>query len=289
MKLATARLADGTTSAVRIDTDAAVQLPFEDVGAVLRGADWRTAAAAAGPSMSLDAIDYAPVVVRPSKVVCVGLNYRSHVLESGLDMPEFPTLFAKYTECLIGAYDDIELPPESAAIDWEAELAIVIGTRVRRATGDDAAAAIAGYTVLNDVSLRDWQRRTPQWLQGKTFEATTPVGPWLVTADECDGADTEIACIVDGEEMQHAHTSDLVFGPVDLIAYISTIVTLHPGDLIATGTPGGIGAARRPPRFLHEGTELVTRIDGVGECRNRCVAPRSGAALTCEGAVVAGA
>ncbi len=288
MKLATARLTDGATAAIRIEADAAVRLPHEDVGALLRTPDWRTAATASGEHLALDALDYAPVVVAPSKIVCVGLNYRTHVLENGLEVPEYPTLFAKYTECLIGAHDDIVLPPESDAIDWEAELAIVIGTRVRRATGADAAAAIAGYTVLNDISVRDWQQRTRQWLQGKTFEATTPVGPWLVTGDECDDGRADITCVVDGDEVQRAHTSDLVFGPADLVAYISTIVTLQPGDIIATGTPGGVGMARRPPRFLHDGAEVVTRIEGVGECRNRCVASAA-AAVDAGDRVVAGA
>ncbi|MGE3448781.1 MAG: fumarylacetoacetate hydrolase family protein [Microbacteriaceae bacterium] len=291
MKLATARMADGTTSAVRIDDDdSAVRLPHEDVGAVLRSEGWRAAAeAASGERLDLRTIDYAPVVVRPSKIVCVGLNYRSHILESGLEVPAYPTLFAKFTECLLGANDDIVLPPESESVDWEAELAVVIGTRVRRASADKAANAIAGYSVLNDISIRDWQQRTAQWLQGKTFEATTPVGPWLVTPDETDGANARISCTVDGEEMQRATTSDLVFGPVDLVSYISTVVTLQPGDIIATGTPGGVGAARRPRRFLHDGSDLLTAIEGVGVCRNRCVRLTPAlAAPSSDGAVAGG-
>jgi len=152
--------------------------------------------------------------------------------------------------------------------DWECELTVVIGSSVRHADDAAAEAAIAGYTVMNDVSIRDYQRRTGQFLQGKTFERSTPVGPWLVT----DAVPGEISCEVDGDVVQKADTSDLVFSPADLVAYISTIVTLAPGDLIATGTPGGVGHARKPPRYLGPGSSLVTRVEGVGELRNTMVA-----------------
>jgi acylpyruvate hydrolase len=147
---------------------------------------------------------------------------------------------------------------------------VVVGARARHVSVEDAAGAIAGYTVLNDVSVRDYQNRTLQWLQGKTFEGTTPVGPWLVTADESPGPHRAISCEVDGELMQESDTAELVFPPAVLVAYISTILTLEPGDLIATGTTGGVGAARTPPRFLAEGEAVVTRIAGVGELRNVC-------------------
>ncbi len=162
------------------------------------------------------------------------------------------------------------LPKVSASVDWEAELAVIIGTRIRHADEATAAAAIAGYSVLNDVSVRDYQYRTLQWLQGKTFEHTTPLGPWLVTADEAPGPNRAISCDVNGERMQEADTADLLFDPVALIVYISSIITLEPGDVIATGTPGGVGAARTPPRFLSAGDDVVTRIEGIGECRNTC-------------------
>jgi acylpyruvate hydrolase len=149
---------------------------------------------------------------------------------------------------------------------------VVIGDRARHVPVDRAEEVIAGYTVLNDVTARDYQHRTLQWLQGKTFEATTPVGPHLVTPDESPGPGPgrEITCHVDGELVQKADTSDLVFDPPTLVSYISSIITLEPGDIIATGTPGGVGAARTPPRFLEEGQVVVTRIAGVGECRNTC-------------------
>ena len=270
MRLATIRDGGGTR-AVRIDGDQAVDLGEDDVGAVLRRDGWRAwAEGAGGAARPVEGLDYAPLVLRPDKVVCVGLNYRNHILEMGRELPEHPTLFAKYRSALIGAYDDIVLPAVSDQVDWEAELAVVIGAPARHVTADEASACIAGYSVLNDVSARDFQYRTLQWLQGKTFESSTPVGPWLVTSDEAPGPSREITCEVAGERMQQADTADLVFDPARLVAYISDIFTLEPGDIIATGTPGGVGAARTPPRFLADGDEVVTRIGGVGECRNRC-------------------
>jgi acylpyruvate hydrolase len=276
MRLATIRVGD-TTRAVRLDDDAAIELGAADLVEVLRRPDWRTSAREAdGPSHPLDTLDYAPLVLAPEKIFCVGLNYRSHILEMGRTLPEHPTLFAKFSRALIGAYDDIVLPAASQEMDWEAELAVVIGTPVRNASPYEARAAIGGYTVLNDVTARDWQYRTLQWLQGKTFEATTPIGPWLVTDDAGDtdgGASAggaELSCELDGETVQRADIGDLVFGPAELVSYISQIVTLMPGDVIATGTPGGVGHARKPARYLADGSVLTTRIAGIGECRNIC-------------------
>ncbi|MGD6749729.1 fumarylacetoacetate hydrolase family protein [Streptomyces sp. BH105] len=271
MKLATIRL-DSGTAAVRVDGATAVETGFADVGSLLRHEDWRDRARQADGSCHDSAgLDYAPLVPRPSKIICVGLNYRSHILETGQEIPEYPTLFAKFAPALIGAYDDIELPSVVEQMDWEAELGLVVGARVRHADAEQADRAIAGFTVINDVSARDWQLRTLQWLQGKTFEGTTPIGPHLVCTDP--GANTapgEISCDVSGELMQKADTDDLVFGPAQLISYISTILTLEPGDVIATGTPGGVGMARSPQRFLTDGDMVVTRVEGVGELRNTC-------------------
>lgn len=268
MKLATIRTADGTR-AVRVDAEVAVETGHVDLGALLGDADWRSVAAAAdGPAHAVEGLDYAPLVTRPDKIFCVGLNYRAHILEMGRDLPEHPALFAKFACALIGAHDPVVLPSVSTQVDWEAELGVVIGAPVRHATPEAAAAAIAGYTVVNDVTARDFQYRTVQWLQGKTFERSTPVGPWLVT----DAQPGELSCLVDGDVVQKTDTADLVFDPVTLVAYISQIVTLVPGDLIITGTPGGVGHARKPPRYLEPGSELITRIEGVGELRNVCVA-----------------
>lgn len=267
MKLATIRTEDGLR-AVRVDDDGAVDLGHTDVRAVLERPGWREeAAAASGAVRPLEGLDYAPLVPSPEKVICVGLNYRDHILEMGRELPAHPTLFAKFARTLTGARDPIVLPAGSEQVDWEAELVVVIGAEVRHATGAAAAAAIAGYAVGNDVSARDFQNRTLQWLQGKMFEACTPVGPWLVT----DTQPGRISCTVDGDVRQDSHVSELVFDPARLVEYISAIVTLAPGDLIFTGTPGGVGLGRKPPVFLAEGQEVVTAIDGLGECRNVCV------------------
>jgi acylpyruvate hydrolase len=276
MRLATIRL-PGRTRAARIESDHAVELAFGDVGQLLREPDWRRQAeTGTGPAHELAGLDYAAVVPHPDKIVCVGLNYRNHILEMGRGLPDHPTLFAKYSAALIGAYDDIVLPATSEAMDWEAELGVVVGRPLRRAGRDEAAAAIAGFTIVNDITARDWQYRTLQWLQGKTFEATTPAGPWLTTDEDGAGSiSASLSCEVDGDLVQNADTADLVFDPADLLAYISTIITLLPGDLVATGTPGGVGHARKPPRYLADGSMVVTRIGGLGECRNRCVAEKS--------------
>lgn len=264
MKLATIRVGQGT-AAVRVDEHDAVELGSPDVGAFLADPGWRERAAAAdGPRHPLSGIEYATLVPNPEKVFCVGLNYRTHILEMGRELPEYPTLFAKFARALVGASDPIVAPAGSSQVDWEAELGVVIGAEVRHATPEQAAAAIAGYTVVNDVTARDFQFRSVEWLQGKTFERSTPVGPWLVT----DAEPGEISCEVDGDVVQKADTADLVFTPAALVAYISRIITLVPGDLIATGTPGGVGHARKPPRYLVAGSTVVTRIEGVGELRN---------------------
>jgi acylpyruvate hydrolase len=272
MRVATIRTSDGTR-AVRVDAEHAVETGHADVGALLASHDWeRLAEAASGTTHDLTDLEYAPLVPAPSKIVCVGLNYRDHILEMGRELPEHPTLFAKFADSLIGATDDIALAPESSAVDFEAELAVVVGRTVRRADPVQASAVIAGFTVINDVTMRDWQYRTTQWLQGKTFEATTPLGPHLVTPDELPGGVRPalvLSATVDGETVQHANTSELVFDPVALVQYISTILTLRPGDVIATGTPGGVGHARTPPRYLTDGVELITEISGIGRLVNK--------------------
>ena len=269
VRLATIRTPSGTR-AVRVDGDEAVELDAPDVRSVLEREAWRGwAERADGPRHEVASLDLAPLVPSPDKIVCVGLNYRNHILEMGRELPDVPTLFAKYRSALVGAHDDIVLPAVSEMVDWEAELAVVIGQPVRHVPVDRAHGAIAGYSVLNDVSARDWQNRTLQWLQGKTFESSTPLGPWLVTPDESP-LPHRITCEVGGELMQDSTTGDLVFDPASLVSFVSTILTLQPGDVIATGTPGGVGLARTPPRFLQDGEVVVTAIEGVGELRNTC-------------------
>ncbi|WP_106815137.1 fumarylacetoacetate hydrolase family protein [Microbacterium timonense] len=273
MRLATLRTGTGT-AAVLVEDAALVEIEgAADLGALLAEPDWRDRAAAArGTRHPLDSISdeqWAPVVPRPGKIVCVGLNYRSHIAEMGRDLPAHPTLFSKYPEALVGPYDPIRVPAHAGdAVDWEAELAIIIGSRVRDADRDAAATAIAGYSVLNDVTMRDYQNRTLQWLQGKTFDETAPFGPVLVTPDEFTPG-PRIRCAVNGETVQDAATDDLVFDPAELVSYISAIVTLQPGDVIASGTPGGVGHARTPARYLTAGDRVETSVDGIGMLRNR--------------------
>ena len=277
MRFATIRTGAGTTAA-RLDADTLIPLDASDVGALLATGDPASVPARAGAAaVPVADADFAPVVINPSKVICVGLNYRAHILETGRELPEYPTLFAKFADTLTGARDDLVLPSVSEKVDWEVELGVIIGRPVYRASVDEAEAGIAGYTVVNDVSMRDWQRRTLQWLQGKMFERSTPTGPYLVTADEVGTApDLEVRCEVDDVVMQQSRTSDLLFGAVEIVAYASQAVTLQPGDLIATGTPGGVGNARKPPVYLRPGNVLRTWIEGLGECVNRCVAEKTG-------------
>jgi acylpyruvate hydrolase len=277
MRLATIRTGAGTTAA-RLDGDALIPLDAADVGELLAAAHAAGSAPGAAPArqaaapVPLAEADFAPVVTNPSKVICVGLNYRTHIAETGREMPEFPTLFTKFAETLMGPNDDLVIPSVSEKVDWEVELAVVVGAPAYRATAQQARAAIAGYAASNDVSMRDWQRRTLQWVAGKMFEHSTPVGPFLVTPDEVDDAsDLEIRCEVDGEVMQQARTSDLLFKPADVIAYASQAITLRPGDLILTGTTGGVGDARKPPVYLKPGQVLRSFVEGLGECLNLCV------------------
>ena len=274
MKLATLRTRpQSTTAAVQLADGDYLPLPASDVGTLLADPNWRARAeeavrtAASTAVVNVSDTELAPVVPRPGKVICCGLNYGDHIQEMGRDLPEYPTLFAKFADTLAGPADDLTVTG-SESVDWEAELAVVVGTTLTRADEDRAAAAIAGYTVANDVSMRDWQNRTLQWFQGKAFDATTPLGPVLVTADEVDGTAVEVRGYVNGELAQRDHTGTLVFGPARLLSYISQFTTLRPGDVVLTGTPGGVGMGVTPPRFLADGDVLSTEIDGIGRLTN---------------------
>ncbi|ASN51423.1 fumarylacetoacetate hydrolase family protein [Sinomonas sp. R1AF57] len=268
MKLATLRTPAGTV-AVRQDGDVFTEIDgYADLGALLAVEGWREIAEKAdGATHPVEGADLAPVVPAPSKVFCVGLNYASHITEMGRDLPEYPTLFAKFAETLTGPYDDIELPVADHAIDWEAELVVVIGRQARRVPEAEAADYIAGYTAANDISMRSYQFRTKEWLQGKMWERSTPVGPVMVTPEELD-RDAAITTDVDGNRMQTGTIGDLVFTPEHLVSYISEIITLNPGDLILTGTTGGVGRARTPEVYLTDGQTVTVSVEGIGQLRN---------------------
>jgi acylpyruvate hydrolase len=274
MRLATIRTG-GQTRAVKLDGHQLIDLGYDDLGDFLADPQWRSSSPRAdAPTYPLEGADFAPVVSRPSKIVCVGHNYTNHIKEMGRELPSHPTLFAKFADTLLGANDDIEKPAETTALDWEVELVIVIGKQVRRATADEAVSAIAGFTVMNDVSLRDWQFRTMEWAQGKIWDSSTPVGPFLVTPDELPGGvrpALTVRTTVDGTLMQVDNTGTLLFDPVDLVRYVSTVIRLNPGDLIATGTPAGVGHAREPKVYLAGGQTVSTEIESLGACVNKIV------------------
>jgi acylpyruvate hydrolase len=209
-----------------------------------------------------------------AKFFCIGLNYYSHMAEAGLPKPSHPIIFTKFPSVLIGPNDDIMLPNVSKMIDWEVELGVVIGTRVSQANVEQAAEAIGGFTVVNDVSARDYQLHESQWTPGKNFEATAPVGPWIVTADEVGGANPDLGLTtrVDGVVRQDGRTTDQIFTPAECVAYISEFITLQPGDIIAHGTCAGVGHCMTPPTYLGDGQTLETTVEGIGTLTNRGVA-----------------
>ena len=210
---------------------------------------------------------------RPSKIVCVGLNYRDHAEETGQALPKVPIFFSKAATSVIGPELPIVLPLDSQQVDYEAELAVVIGGRGRRVDPAKAQSVIAGYTIFNDVSARDWQFRTSQWFIGKTFDTFAPMGPAIVSPDE--GGDPhalDVSLRLNGKEMQRSNTRNLIFGIPDLIAEISRVMTLEPGDVIATGTPGGVGFARKPPVFLQPGDRVEIAIGELGTLANSVIA-----------------
>jgi 2-keto-4-pentenoate hydratase/2-oxohepta-3-ene-1,7-dioic acid hydratase in catechol pathway len=220
----------------------------------------------------LDELDLAPPVGRVGKLIAVGKNYLDHAAEEGVAAPVEPVLFTKFPSSMIGHGAAITWRAADVdQVDWEAELAVVIGRRCRDVAAADALDAVLGYTCLNDVSARGIQFGDGQWVRGKSIDTFCPIGPWLVTADEVpDPQALRIRCIVNGETVQDATTAQMIHGVADLIAFCSRFMTLEPGDVIATGTPAGVGVFRDPPRFLDDGDEVVVEIDGIGRLQNRC-------------------
>jgi 2-keto-4-pentenoate hydratase/2-oxohepta-3-ene-1,7-dioic acid hydratase in catechol pathway len=212
-------------------------------------------------------------VPRPPKIICIGLNYSDHAAESNLPIPSTPTVFAKFQTAVTGHRHPIVLPKSSAKPDYEAEFAVVIGKGGRYIPEERWREHVFGYTIVNDVSARDFQMATTQWMIGKTFDTFAPIGPAIVTADEiADPHALDISLTLNGEVMQRSNTRHLIFGVPKLIAFLSSVFTLEPGDVISTGTPSGVGFARKPPRWLKPGDEVVVRVEGLGELVNPVVA-----------------
>lgn len=213
-------------------------------------------------------------IARPGKVICIGLNYRDHAEESGLPIPTEPVVFNKFAQCVIGPEENVVLPAASQQVDYEAELVLIVGKRGKNISRKEAWGYIAGYTIGNDVSARDWQIGRPggQWLLGKTADTFAPLGPWLVTADEVgDARDLRIQLRLNGATMQDSSTKELIFGMDEILAHVSQIATLEPGDVIFTGTPPGVGMARQPPVWLQAGDVMEVEIEGFGVLRNGVV------------------
>lgn len=262
-----------------IDLSTAAQLPSDLVGLLELGADGIRAARAAAASSRVrfsrtDVRIEAPIL-RPRKFLGLGGSYRSHLEEVahlGIQPPKFQTWFNKQVSCINGPYDDIHLPRLSSTLDYEGELAIVIGRRCRHLKGPEAREVIAGFTICNDVSVREWQMRSPTATLGKSFDTHGPIGPWVVTADELPGVhDLSIKTLVNGEVRQNGRTSELVYRFGEMLAELSAVFTLEPGDLLTTGTPAGVGGAMRPPRYLEAGDICRVEIEGIGHIENRVV------------------
>lgn len=221
----------------------------------------RTNAAAPG------SVALRPPLPHPDKIICIGLNYYDHAAEVGLEPPETPTFFAKFRNALVGDGATVQLPSKSEKVDYEAEVAFVVGRLARDVEEADALEYVAGYTLLNDLSARDLQFATPQWMPGKVFDGSAPCGPALVTADEVDPKGIELALTLNGEQRQSATTAELIFGVAPLLAHLSALMTLAPGDLVSMGSPAGVGSARQPRSWLQDGDQLTISSPQLGELR----------------------
>jgi acylpyruvate hydrolase len=276
----------GDTTAFEAGTFPAAMLAFLQAGEPARTAARDALAFAAQPeslsaltriglAFPAAAVSYLPPIPRPGKIICLGLNYRTHVLEMKREMPQYPTLFAKFANTLVGHREPIVLPSVSRQVDYEGELAVVIGRGGKHIPKERAFDSIAGFAPFNDVTARDYQRRTLQWLQGKTFDSSGPMGPAIVTLDEIAHPQTlDLTTRLNGEVMQQANTSDFIFDIPTIVAYVTQFLTLEPGDIISTGTPSGVGDARQPQVFLQPGDVVEVEIGEVGTLTNPVVAPK---------------
>jgi 2,4-diketo-3-deoxy-L-fuconate hydrolase len=264
---------------------------LRDLSDALPGADYtgaffagqgieRIRAALAGddlPVLDMAAVRVGPPIARPGKVVCIGLNYRDHAAESGAEIPAEPVVFMKASSTVVGPFDEVLIPRNSVKTDWEVELAIVIGTRARYVSKKDAFDFVAGYCVANDVSEREFQlERAGQWTKGKGCETFGPLGPWLVTTDEIPAPQSLSMWLdVNGERMQKGSTRTMIFHVAHIVSYVSQFMVIEPGDVIATGTPPGVGQGKKPPKFLKAGDVVSLGIEGLGEQRCKVVRFRS--------------
>jgi 2-keto-4-pentenoate hydratase/2-oxohepta-3-ene-1,7-dioic acid hydratase in catechol pathway len=250
-------------------------LGFASLASVIEGGS-AALTRVAGASLALTPLSEVKLlapVPRPNKLICVGLNYRDHAAETGAVIPEVPTIFNKFPTAIIGPGEPIVLPKVSTSPDYEAEFAFVIGRGGRHIAEADWRNHVFGYTIVNDVSARDYQRATTQWLMGKTFDTFAPMGPWIVSQEEVsDPHNLSVRMVINGETLQNGNTSQLIFNIPRLIAFLSSVFTLEPGDVVSTGTPAGVGAARKPPRWLLPGDDVAVQVEGIGELRNPVVA-----------------
>jgi 2-keto-4-pentenoate hydratase/2-oxohepta-3-ene-1,7-dioic acid hydratase in catechol pathway len=224
--------------------------------------------------LEISSVSIGAPISNPSKIIAIGLNYADHVEEIGASTPEFPVVFSKFPSSIVGPSDPIRWNTSvTRSVDWEAELAVVIGTRCKDVPAVEALSFVAGYMNCHDVSARDLQaRKGDQWQRGKSLDSFCPIGPYLLTADEVpDPGNLDVTCTVNGEIVQSSNTDQLVFGVAEIIAFVSTSITLLPGDIIITGTPGGVGAFRNPPVFLADGDVVTVEVEGLGQLTNRCV------------------
>jgi acylpyruvate hydrolase len=246
---------------------------FADLPDLLAAAGGDVSRMVPGESVKVSDADLLSPVARPRKLICIGLNYRLHAAESNAAIPTHPILFPKWDNAIAGPFEEIPLPAASTSVDWEAEFAFVIGKQCRNVAAADAGSVVFGYTAANDVSMRDFQFHGSQWAPGKAWDKGCPLGPAVVTIDEAGGADPDLAIrgLLNGEVVQDSRTNDLIFGVPALVEYITTIMTLEPGDTVLTGTPAGVGAGRKPPLFLKSGDVYEVQIEKVGSIRNRFV------------------
>jgi 2-keto-4-pentenoate hydratase/2-oxohepta-3-ene-1,7-dioic acid hydratase in catechol pathway len=262
---------DGGLRIGLVTPDGVAELAADDLNALLAGSPAGIERAATGPRLDEGALTLGPCVPDPGKIVCVGLNYRRHAEEAGMQVPETPILFNKFSNSLAACGEDVPLPADLAQrYDYEAELCVVIGRTSRRVSEADALDHVWGYCNCNDVSARDLQFRSTQWMLGKALDRFFPIGPHLVSADEAgDPQAMSIRCLVNGDVRQDSNTADMVFGVAELVSYISRYITLEPGDVIATGTPEGVAQGRPDKAWLRPGDEVVVEVGGLGQLRNR--------------------